>query len=157
MLSDETRCAQCGGYHAFEPHCARPPFVDLTVMAADIPPQSILNDPRYVPQPDMPEGEPDIHDLIVMVRQVDAERRAIIDVNYRLFKRVRSAENIVAALEAFVYRSTDDAVCRDVKMQSYIKSIESRVLLLEASIAEIRNYLNLRDPSFSSGGPTGGS
>ena len=64
----------------------KPPFSDLTTMGSNVDPQVLFNDPRYVHQPDMPDGEPDLHELIRMVQKLE--------------HRVRKLEHRVQKLEA---------------------------------------------------------
>ena len=53
------------------------PAVDLTTAGASVDPQTLFNDPRYVPQPDMPDGEPSYHELVVMVQRLERDLQGI--------------------------------------------------------------------------------
>ncbi len=53
------------------------PPIDLTTAGASVDPQTLFNDPRYVPQPDMPDGEPSYHELVVMVQRLERDLQGI--------------------------------------------------------------------------------
>src|SRR5208282_5753740 len=94
-MTNENRCQICGEIYIEGiqcPGCAKPkPFVDLTTAGASVDPQTLLNDPRYVPQPDMPDGEPDYHELVVMVHnlcEIVGAQVLEITSTYRLLQSV---------------------------------------------------------------------
>src|SRR5208282_439884 len=103
-MTNENRCQICGEIYIEGiqcPGCAKPkPFVDLTTAGASVDPQTLLNDPRYVPQPVLPEGEPDYHKLVFMVRDLEKVSRLQHLQLKTTLEVIQAHEQEIAALKA---------------------------------------------------------
>ena len=103
------------------------PFVDLTTAGASVDPQTLLNDPRYVPQPDMPEGEPDYHELVFMV----------LNLNIMVLRQSQE----IAALKGILRTTHVELVQGD-------QALHKRLVYVETKVGELIDYANSGDSSF---------
>lgn len=100
-MTDAPRCPHCGlNADWCKDSCAGPkPFVDLTTLGANVKPADLFSDPRYIPPPDMPAGEPDHHELVRAFAEVVNTLLVTAQNVERLRVMVTMLETRIEALE----------------------------------------------------------
>ena len=108
-----------------------PPPVDLTTMGAAVDPAALRAHPDFRQVPELPEGEPDFHELVRLVRRLEDRQRELFAWQADASRAITVLGNRVQAVERRLEDQQQEMTLWQAEYSQALTLLQSLVETLE--------------------------